>query len=202
MFFFYYYFLYVFTCRPSVSSEPHLTFNELVINVSLSQRKWFVFFKDQQVIGSHAWDQVSLLLLLSLLVFWLSLLLLLLLLLLFQSLQVFPQLLVFLWGIISLSPQVSGTLLSILATLISAVIWIVLILFWFPIPSVFFPSPCGPFQIQQLQLVSPTPSCSVAFPLFGNIQIFAYLSVFIYFQSGVRWNCKIRKITNSFLLVD
>ena len=34
------------------------------------------------------------------------------------------------------------------------------ITFWIPIPSLFSPGPCGLFQVYQLQLVSPSFSCS------------------------------------------
>ena len=65
----------------------------------------------------------------------------------------------------SKSPQVSSTLLSILADL-NAVVWIVLIRSPISTPPVPFLSLWGPFKARQSQMVSPSPSCSTAFSVF------------------------------------
>ena len=70
-------------------------------------------------------------------------------------------LMVFYWNLSdSKSPQVSGTLLSILSDL-SNTGWPLLVL-WFQSLPVSWPILWGSFQVHQLQLVSPSPSCSIA----------------------------------------
>ena len=95
----------------------------------------------------------------------------------------------------SKSPQISRTLLSILADLNNAVTWMISIL---PLISKFF-SPLlslrGSFRVHQLYLVSPSPLCSTAvlflfffcfvlfcfvFLLFNKVQSFVYPFAFFY----------------------
>ena len=69
----------------------------------------------------------------------------------------------------SKSPQVSRTFLSILANLNNAVVWLVSVL---PLP----------FQVHQLQLVSLSLSCSIAFSvLWQGPSIFLSFSFFFFF---------------------
>ena len=75
------------------------------------------------------------------------------------------------------SPKVSGTLLSILANLNNAIVWMVSTS---PLisnsSSDFLPSPWGLFRAHQLQLISPSPSCSIVF--FNSLASSKYLSLF------------------------
>ena len=68
-------------------------------------------------------------------------------------------------------PQISITLLNILAE------WSWFFL-WFPIVPVIFPSSWGPFQAHQLQLVSRSPSCSTA--LFSSLTKLLLLLLLVY----------------------
>ena len=63
----------------------------------------------------------------------------------------------------SKSPPISRTLLSILADLMSIVVWMASILSLITNSSSLFSSPWSLFQLNQLQLVSPSPSCSIIF---------------------------------------
>ena len=81
------------------------------------------------------------------------------------------------------SPKVNWTLLSIQVNfIILTLLWSgwSLFIFWFPIPPVSFQNFWKPFQGQQLQLVSPSPSFSTAFAaLWQNLSIwitFPFLS--------------------------
>ena len=67
---------------------------------------------------------------------------------------------------------------------------------WFPIPTLFILSPWGPFQVHQLQLVSPLLLCSITFQYSGKIQVFIYVFAMFLFTL---WS--IRRQVQSFLFI-
>ena len=76
------------------------------------------------------------------------------------------------------SPQVSRTPLSILANFNNFVFSMVSILLPFPFILVPFPCPWRPFQVCQLPLISPSPSCSTTF-----LVLWQGLSIYLSFCS-------------------
>ena len=77
-------------------------------------------------------------------------------------------------------PLVSRTLLGILADLDNAGDCLVSLALFFPSRPVPLPILWGLFQVHQLQLVSPSSSCSIAFLFSSKVQIFIPLFAFFY----------------------
>ena len=85
----------------------------------------------------------------------------------------------------SKSLQVSRTLLSILANLNNAVVWIISIIPLISNSSSLFPSILGPFQVRQLQMVSPLPHVLQLYLSSGKVKVYVYLFAFFYFNTVV-----------------
>ena len=102
----------------------------------------------------------------------------------------------------SKSPQVSWTLLSILTDLNNTVVLNGFRVFWF-VCCGNFSSIWGPFRVNQLQVVSPSPSwytvLLVLWKVLCNIQVFVSLFAFFYFHSVVHLNDKIHLTASSLL---
>ena len=66
--------------------------------------------------------------------------------------------------------------------------------------SSFFLSRWGPFQVRQLQLVSPSSHVSQLFQILGKIQVIVSFFTFFHFHSIAHLNGEIYKMTSSFSL--
>ena len=102
----------------------------------------------------------------------------------------------------SKSPQVSRTLLSILTDFNNAVVWIVSILPLISSSSNIFQSILGPFQVHQLQFVSPSLLCSIVSSAPWKDPHICLSFHFLSSSLHSSLNGKIHEITNSFLLVN
>ena len=125
------------------------------------------------------------------------------LLLLFYSFESFShkhQLMVFHWSLRdSYSPQVSRTLLSILANLNSSVI---LKVFLFPILLVSSSLLWWLYQVHRLQSVSPSLTCSIVFQSSCKVQALISLFTFLHFHSVVYRDGKVHNSESSLTFVD
>ena len=95
-------------------------------------------------------------------------------------------------------PQISKTLLCILTNLNNALVWIFLLFLCLPAPlSIFW----GLLHEHQLQLISPSPSCSIIFNSLARSGYLSFFSLSFDFTLWYAWLASSQIVNFSFLLL-